>query len=192
MNTAGYISRHGLRIDWQNKRDTYNQKFSNSRTPLRKIPCAKWRWSKLVNEKITCHFAANHTWMLISVTWKRGYARFAIEQGEEMTRNSSMVIKVDHKFTLPFFASSSDRTSRFVHIIRDQTSKVIYKQFTIQKINPASKFNQSMNIRIILLFYFSRFSPLRSTVKNGIDQLDEGEFPWQVKKRPSRHEVRYL
>ena len=34
-----------------------------------------------------------------------------------------------------------------------------------------------MNIRIILLFYFSRFSPLRSTVKNGIDQLDEGEFP---------------
>lgn len=90
-----------------------------------------------------------------------------------MTRNSSMVIKVDHKFTLAFFARSSDRTSRFVHIIRDQTSKVTCKQ----KINPASKLNQSMNIRIILLFYFSRFSPLHSTVKNGIDQLDEGEFP---------------
>ena len=93
-----------------------------------------------------------------------------------MTRNSSVVIKVDHKFTLAFFASSSDSTSRFVHIIRDQTSKVTCKQFTMQK-NPASKLNQSMNIRTILLFYFSRFSPLRSTVKNGIDQLDEGEFP---------------
>ena len=39
---------------------------------------------------------------------------------------------------------------------------------------------------------FSRFLPLRSTVKNGIDKHDEAKFPSQVKKRRSSHEVRYL
>lgn len=28
MNTAGYISRHGLKIDWQNKRDTSRVLFN--------------------------------------------------------------------------------------------------------------------------------------------------------------------